>query len=429
MEIIAIILCSLLAGIGLTFFMMRRKGSPQPAPVTEVVAQLQAEPIMVHPSRIVVTDGATEVMSMSALDPQEAAQLLRTANPVPNQSLTNNSLLKSLFEPLTQMAPSVATATAAHSKKLMEVVINGAMLPAKDGDGLRAIAQAPKGFEHARLYQPSNLQQVAKISAIWQIASIAVAQKHLADISESLKRVESKINDVQSFLEESRLAIVKGAANYMKAARSAIGHGEFNELTRQELERLDIELDRVRLSMMDQIQRHLGTSLERDTMGCEGEYKSALTKYRHLQGLVSQLTLCQEVRLSIWYLCSVYPEKTHMLSSRLEQIQQNLQETSFLLKKIDSVTQKDCDLIDSTWVTSTTLVERRDDVRGVSRKGQQVIEEGLQRGDTLLLRINAVSSDRLGINRLLIEMDNGQPTSIYLCEDTNAMVKPGHARA
>jgi hypothetical protein len=66
----------------------------------------------------------------------------------------------------------------------MEVVINGDLVRAADGHGFRAIAMGAKGVrEHARLFEVKNLQNVVNAAAVWQIASVLVAQKHLADIS------------------------------------------------------------------------------------------------------------------------------------------------------------------------------------------------------------------------------------------------------
>ena len=66
----------------------------------------------------------------------------------------------------------------------MEVVINGDLVQASDGDGLRAFAMESGHIkEHARLFDVQKLQNAINAAAIWQVASVVVAQKHLANAS------------------------------------------------------------------------------------------------------------------------------------------------------------------------------------------------------------------------------------------------------
>lgn len=175
------------------------------------------------PAQVVVTSGDKEVMSMMVLDAADATMKLLSATQLQPEAIPD--ALKSLVESLVQVAPSVGTAAMINSSKLMEVVINGELLAASDGNGLRAIAKAGKGFEHARLYEPSNLQNMANAAAIWQIASVVVAQKHLADISATLKRVESKVESIQCFHEEKRFSDIGKTMSYLEDANMAIESG------------------------------------------------------------------------------------------------------------------------------------------------------------------------------------------------------------
>ena len=297
----------------------------------------------------------------------------------------------------------------------MEVVINGQMLAASDGSGFRAIAKAGQGFEHGRLYEPKNLQNVANAAAIWQIASVVVAQKHLADISASLKRVEAKVDGILNFLEVDRLATVKSAMNYLEVANKAIESGEFLERTRGELERFDIELDRVGMSLQAQIKQESILDLERDTWGCEGEYKSALKKHEHLSKLAGELVFCQEVRLANWYLCSIYPDRSKMLTPRLEQIKQAISMSLALKEDLSVEMNRDCSLIDATCTSNKVIEERRSAVRQEAGKGHDALVEFQQRGDEIFLKIESVQTDRLATSRLIVNARDGEPVAVYLC--------------
>lgn len=414
LEIVIVSVACLALGIGLTVVWMKiRARSAGTTPHDEHPEAPSADGVA--PVKVVVANGDQEVMSMTKLDDSDPnMELLRNATRLPQHVVSG--VLKSLVEPLMQVAPSVVTAVATHSKQLMEVVINGQMLAATDGNGLRAIAKAGKGFEHARLYEPSNLQNIANAAAIWQLASVVVAQKHLADISATLKRVESKVDSIQSFLEEERLAVIKSAINYLEVARKAVENGEFLERTRAELERFDIELDRASMSLVEQAKRESRIELERDSVGCEGEYTSALAKHKRLSRLGEELILCNEARLANWYLCSIYHDSSKILEPRLEQIKKSIKEISSLEDRLSKSVKDDCELISATFTLGSTINERRSDVKSAAKVGKHALQDGLRRSEEIVVKLETVRADRQAINRLVIETTNGVPSAAYLCQ-------------
>ena len=222
MDIWIVILLGLLLTAGFWIFRQRRqreavpsqskRSAPTPATVGIAATTLPQELAIVMPNQIVVTDGDDEVFSMMLLDnDQTARNWLQSATPLAFDG--TSKVVSRLIEPLMQVAPSVGTAVMAGNSKLMEVVINGPLLAASDGNGLRAIAKAGKGFEHARLFEPKNLQNVANAAAIWQIVSAVVAQKHLADISATLQRMENKVASIQASLEDARYAVIRSGSS------------------------------------------------------------------------------------------------------------------------------------------------------------------------------------------------------------------------
>src|SRR5690606_24755771 len=194
------------------------------------------------------------------------------------------------LEPLMQVAPSMATAGMANSRQLMEVVINGPLVAAADGNGFRAMTMGANGVQqNARLFEPKALQNVANAAAIWQLASFAVAQKHLADISATLQHVEGKDVGNQSMNEEERTTLIDGALKYIHSARHAMQQGEFLDRTRDKLEDFEIQLEQAGTTLLRQIGRESKSELEVDTVGCEGEYQSALAKHRALAACAAEL--------------------------------------------------------------------------------------------------------------------------------------------
>ena len=378
------------------------------------LAEPPAQPQL--PQRIVVAAGDRPVFAMSMLDVKKAKQQLASAKPV------SGSMLGRALEPFMQMAPSLATAGMAQSSGLMEVVVNGQLVAAADGNGLRAIAMGADGIkEHARLFEPSGLQNVANAAAIWQLASVVVAQKHLADISATLKRVEAKVEGVKAILEEERAALIQSALNYINTTRQAMEKGEFLERTRDKLEDFEIRLEQAGLALVQQIRRESGAALDVDTVGCEGEYRSARAKHMALAERARELVACAEVRLANWYLCTLYPDQSRMLEGRMNQIQAFLAEVSSVHALIGESLDSDCLKIDASFTFESTITERRQDVRGQAKPGLESLIEGGERCGDILIQVEAASAARARPMRLLVEVQNGHPQSIYLSDKVPRM--------
>lgn len=322
------------------------------------------------------------------------------------------------LEPLMQVAPSMATAGVAGSRQLMEVVINGPLVAAADGNGFRAMTMGANGVQqNARLFEPNALQNVANAAAIWQLASVAVAQKHLADISATLKRVEDKVAGVQSMLEEKRAALIDGALKYIHSARQAMQQGEFLERTRDKLEDFEIQLEQAGTTLLRQIERESQSELDRDTVGCEGEYQSALAKHQALAERAAELVACAEVRLANWYLCSLFPDRSKMLESRMQQIQQFMGQVASMQKQLSGALDADCQKIDARFTSDETIAERRTHVRNEAKPGNAALNKGAKRCATIIARVQSVVDDRSSTSRLLIETDGKTPTAVYLAHE------------
>jgi len=131
----------------------------------------------------------------------------------------------------------------------MRVVVNGQLessgerllLPfVRDNHGLIK--------ELARL-DPGSVTAVANAAAFWQIASVIVAQKQLADINAKLSAIVSTLDEIKAFLEAERTAKITGSLDYLKQVVACIKTGEIPAPATQQIE--DIERDL--LSVQDHI--------------------------------------------------------------------------------------------------------------------------------------------------------------------------------
>ena len=117
-----------------------------------------------------------------------------------------------------QAAPALMTAAEIANKHIMEVVIHGDLAKAADGNGLRAFSRATNGgiTEHARLYHADSLSKLVNAAAVWQIASVIVAQKHLADINKKLEALQNSVDRIYDFQQTERKTRIQAIFDSLK---------------------------------------------------------------------------------------------------------------------------------------------------------------------------------------------------------------------
>lgn len=127
------------------------------------------------------------------------------------QELDEHSI--SQLNHLLSLVPSSVTAVAGNSKQLMTCSFDySKLIQAKDGSG--AIGAVYKeGTKtigaQARFNEAKSLRSAVNTGLLLNIASQAMAQKHLADINERLKSIETQVKGIQEFLEQSRFAKIQ----------------------------------------------------------------------------------------------------------------------------------------------------------------------------------------------------------------------------
>ncbi|MDO7938755.1 hypothetical protein [Xanthomonas euvesicatoria] len=160
----------------------------------------------------------------------------------PEQKRPSKKLSK--LNALFQLAPAAAKAAQGIPENVWEVAINGPLLRALDANGtpipdtFRAMTHGAnsKFKEHALLTKPGAVDGVMAATAVWQIASIVVAQKHLADISQRLGDIETGLERVEGKIDATRRSKLKGAIDYLKEISESILGGDFSTHFRIKLE-------------------------------------------------------------------------------------------------------------------------------------------------------------------------------------------------
>lgn len=356
-------------------FLRRRK--PDDAPHASVAQGLQLgpgdeAPTLVEnpmpskpslPHAIVLgADTQRPGIRISSLSDEER---FRGAKPIPADSGLTGRLTAGL-----QAVPSLLVEEGHRGKRLMEVVIDGELVRAKDGIGLRAwtVGADNKISEHAKLFDTNDLQNLVNTAAIWQVASVVVAQKHLADISAKLDDIRKGVQDIAHYLDEERRARVTGTYEYLSLAASAIAKGELSSAIRIELESCDRDLLQIQHHLEQELERRCTKAIEHKEFAGTGDLeKETVTKYEKLKDLAKDMRLTLKTRALAWHILSLYPGEPALKQARMEGLLRSADDVEKRLRTIEKSAERDCQKFTSFWNKEETLEIRRRNVRDASK--------------------------------------------------------------
>jgi hypothetical protein len=246
----------------------------------------------------------------------------------------------------------------------MEVVVNGALTKASSSAGYRAMVMGQKGIEsQALLIDPSNLSGIATSAAIWQIASVAVAQKHLADISAKLKEIAADIEAIGAFQNAGRRAVLTGVMGWFETAADSVLAGEHSAAIRNQIESNEVALLSAQDSLTSDILRESAGKIDVGEMFGSEETSKAIKKLQHrIEDLYRQLLFCIGARTGGWQLLTVFPGEAKLKEARRLDIMDALNSFSTkegLLKETDDRMRRHIRELSSMWNTRATLNERK----------------------------------------------------------------------
>lgn len=330
--------------------------------------------------------------------------------------VSGTSGVVAMVDSLLQAAPPIAVAGAHHGRKLMEVSIAGEMMKAADGNGWRAMARGTDGkfVEHGRLYGTEGLKKAVSAAAVWQVASIVVAQKHMADIAEKLQEISEGIERTYRFLDSERLAKIRGTYDYLRKVAQSILGGDLPESVWDNLEPSEKALSEVQEHLRLEFASSLREATDPDTFGTEGLSKNIQKKYEQLQHLVVAMALCLETRLLACFVRSLYPREQGLTRSRLGNLLDEVQQLQSLKSDVSRDWSVEVNRIASKWNSASTLADRRKMVEQTAIALEHSIEASMSK--TVLwgssLRKNALQGD--DPTRLLVEVVDGEVGQVRL---------------
>lgn len=324
------------------------------------LAQVEVMPAMEVPSRIVVGMSADQPAFEIALTADEAE--FDRAAPAPDNERLG---LVSRMSACLQAVPSLLVQQAHQGRHLMEVVINNPLANAASGSHFLPFARGADGkiIEQAKLLNPQGLSSLVNAAAIWQVASVVVAQKHLADISAKLDEIKGEIVDLKHMLHDQMDGGVEGTYDYLRGVAMTFQLGEVPKFARVELESCRRELRQTVRTLMKMFTRRMAWAVEhKETVGTGDLLTDTMKRYDELDRITASIGTCFKTEALAWHVLSLFPGeeataqvwKTETLASigAFTQLQAGIQETA----------NADASRFQSWFNFESTLQERREAV-------------------------------------------------------------------
>jgi hypothetical protein len=245
-------------------------------------------------------------------------------------------------------------------------------------------AQAPA---EARVV-PLHLQPSLVATSGFQILSVLVAQKHLADIGAKLSRIASGLSDVRSFLDEQRLARLKANIKHLRSIAASIDAGKATiedlGLLRSQL----YDVDRDNAEILEQLrQEHLRQWRRIEALRPSDAFGSAAV-YKELKRFILEYGRFT----ATWILAQRLTTLTHAIMLRvctraqIAGLETKVHDFHAALET-DTICQKVLEtfqakarrfLTDSFWTPTATVKRRLGTARAAQRRTESVLRESLE---------------------------------------------------
>lgn len=312
-----------------------------------------------------------------------------------------------------QAVPGALVAGESSGKRIMEVVVNGDLVRAADGNGMRAFVMGGEGIkENARLFEAQKLQNLINAAAIWQIASVVVAQKHLADISQKLDEIKSGVSGISRFLDSQRRSRITSASEYLGQVYVAIQGGELPAASKIQLEDCERDLLEIQDHLVAEYRDVISEEAkDSDAFGSEDITNNIAKKIQKIDAISEDISLCVKARILCWYVLSLYPGDLSLKSARQDSILRSINSYEGLGKDFHKKIQVEIEAVDAFWNTENTLRERKSALKAKS--------EGC-----LVRLVTRSTEGRCGVEgsaQLLLE--SGKPTRLLFQYENEKLVE------
>lgn len=318
---------------------------------------------------------------------------------------------------LLQAGPTSALAAPGVPENVFEIAINGPLLNAKDSAGnviegtYRAITNGGSGGikEHGLLTKPENLSNAMNAAAIWQVASVVVAQKHLADISEKLDGIVTTIGRVEGKLDAQRRGVLMGAMDTLREVSVPILQGEHTPHNRQTLEdqyqKMMDKKHEIHQLLRERLQA-LADLRDTQTFGASGFPQKIREEMSEIETVFQEALLCSRVRFQAWSLLTALPAEALLKQERFRTVQQDFDQ-AFSPQGLRALFEQNItDLImrvDSKMVFKTTLATHRTELTKELRSTLHSLDQDIRTERSIIAQGEALLSDATQPTRVLVK--------------------------
>jgi ketosteroid isomerase-like protein len=407
----AAIACLLVTVFWIAMRLARRTKKPVASHTAQEIAQAAALPIVEpkpakapraqRPKKIVVGESPDRPLLVI-----EAAATPHTYG----RELDTRSGPIARLAALLQAVPGALLAVGtAGGKRLMEITIKGDLVRASDGKGLRAIAVGRDGAkEHARLFDVETIQQAINATALWQTASVIVAQKHLADINEKLEQIAQAVDSVSDWLANWRNARLASIYEYFQQVAQAIHAGELSASVRQQLEACERDL----VELFDHLARDFEQELQAQVEHKERFGTGRLTadlgrKIEKLEKIGRDMQACLTVRVGGWHLFGMYPGEPELVRARRDSIERSSLRLAGMADGLQSALGAEITAMRSRINRKSTLKKRRATLTQRRDEAVQTLSDATQSIDGAMRRTEKSFHANDQPTRILVEVQDG----------------------
>lgn len=392
---------AVLAAVGVLWAVRRLREPPISTPMPAQSEREQAAEQLSMRAEEVLDDRPVELTFGPSA--REAALTVRSwgkaSIPEDARPLSAEASYLSALGPILQMAPSVLTAAEMGSGQYMKVVVDGSLAAAKDGTFMPFVRGSNgKVTDLARLQDPDLLRSLINAAAVWQVATVIVAQKHLADITQHLKAIRDVLDEVLTFQKTERRSKILGAVQYFQEVVEVLGRGGVAPSSRQTLENKYAELTSIQVHLEVEIRafiKRIPFIKGNERFGSEELFRQMQTHNETLTAAIEDWHQCVGARLMSWYILMCYAGEHQTKVTRLRKIEESVHSFSTSDEALAGIREKwdrRIDEADAFWNRGSTLEKRRANMRGLVEKSEVCwlhaltsVSRVVQRGKTELV--------------------------------------------
>ncbi|MDE0210134.1 MAG: hypothetical protein OXJ64_09640 [Boseongicola sp.] len=173
--------------------------------------------------------------------------------------------------------------------------------------------------EHAVLKEPTELLKMVNYDVLLRIASVALAQKHLYDISKNLDRISEQLEEIGRFQREERFSNLEGTLREFMQMKREMADYSFDHISVDAVASECIQLSKIERHIRKDVSRAIDRLGNVDGLGAEFDQE-----IDRVVMLLKEFRLCVTAKLYGCQIMAIVSKDPGWLDSRLEDVQDDV---------------------------------------------------------------------------------------------------------